>query len=151
MLQWVTLILYVKYLKKASCFSPCESSSLTSVFMRWCCNCFQHDIITTHLLSLRTWHGPADLNRSRSVCVCVVFCEHIVCVAGSRGTSDQCGFPERARLFRTVWVWNGYVLYCIMSGVIAPWGTSGIRAAYDFMETPSDNGRLVCVDLNRSG
>lgn len=84
--QCVALILLFN-IKKASClcfsqdlvFLHVNPSSLTSMFMRWCCNCFQHDI-TIHLLSLQVWHPPPP-HCCFSVCVCVVLCEHSLSVS----------------------------------------------------------------------
>lgn len=39
---------------------------------------------------------------------------------------------------------------CVINGMIAPQGASGIGAAYDFMETSYDNDWLGCVVLNRN-
>lgn len=79
-----------------------------------------------------------------SVCVCVVLCEHslsVLLAAMTPGTSVDPWEPFSNRLGLK---WICTVLY-------NEWCDQELRAAYDFMETSSDNGRLVCADLNRSG
>ena len=105
---------------------------LTLVCMRSCCDYLQCDI-SVSLLSLWIWRLPADLNVSLAVCVCVVSCES-VCLCHWEAFMNISGCVPCNKVVRSP----------------APWGTRGIRAGCDFTET-SDNGRLVCVVLNRRG
>lgn len=88
----------------------------------------------------------ADLNGSLAVCVCVVFYKHSLSLAAmTPGT-----LVTRSEPFWAIWVWNCDPHGCALCK-ITRWGSSGIRAAYDFMETLYHNSWSVCVVLNRSG
>lgn len=113
---------------------------MLSLFSAW----YQHPSAFTMSLAF---------NRSFAVCLCVVFCEHSLSVslaAVAPGTSAD--HREPFWTVRGLKLWGTWLTCCvIISGVITHRGSSGIRAAYDFMETSYDNGRLVCIVLNRSG